>query len=424
MSARKGELAMSLDDIPMQPLLSQALSRRNFLQGAAATVVTATASPALAEGFRSSRFACVGTYTAGSGNGQGIYLYEANAFNGELTLVKLAAAVPDLSFVLTSASGKHLYCTNEISNFQGSTSGSVTAFSVDPSNGELTLLNTVSSLGGGPVYLGLDQTGKYLFVANYGGGSIAVLPVNSDGSLSAAVDTHQDTGSVGPTTATNAPPGSVAFSGHDGPHAHCIIVSPNNKFVLHTDLGQDRVYVYSFDPNKGVLTPAEIPYVSVPPGDGPRHIAFHPNGRYLYSVQEEASTLVVFRFNSSSGELTQKQMISALPPGFKGSSFGAEVKISSDGQFVYASNRLHDSTAVFAVDLNGELRYVGEAATRGDYPRQFAIDPSGNYLYSCNQRSDNLTSYRIDRGSGRLTFTGQYVAVGTPSCITFLPSPW
>ncbi|MGC2398614.1 MAG: lactonase family protein, partial [Acidobacteriaceae bacterium] len=227
---------------------------------------------------------------------------------------------------------------------------------------------------------------------------------------------------VGPTTATNAPPGSFAFSGHDAPHAHCIIVSPNNKFVLQTDLGQDRIYVYSFDPNKGVLTPADTPYVAIPPGDGPRHIAFHPNGRYLYSVQEEASTLIVFSFDPSTGDLIQEQMISALPPGFQGSSFGAEVKVSGDGQFVYASNRLHDSTTVFAVD-GGELRYVGEAATRGDYPRQFAIDPSGNYLYSCNQRSDNVTSYRIDRGSGRLTFTGQYVAVGTPSCITFLPNP-
>ncbi|MGC2401326.1 MAG: beta-propeller fold lactonase family protein, partial [Acidobacteriaceae bacterium] len=169
--------------------MSQALSRRNFLQGAAAAVVMAGASSAPAQGFGSSRFVYVGTYTAGSGNGEGIYLYQVNAFTGELTLVKLAAAVPDPSFVLASPSGKYLYCTNEISNFQGSTSGSVTAFSVDRSNGELTLLNTVSSLGGGPVYLSLDQTGMYLFVANYGGGSNAVFPVNADGSLSAAVDT-------------------------------------------------------------------------------------------------------------------------------------------------------------------------------------------------------------------------------------------
>jgi 6-phosphogluconolactonase len=413
---------MSFDDSPMQPLLSQALSRRNFLQGAAAAVAVASASSALAQDSSSPLFAYVGTYTAGSGNGEGIYLYQANDVTGELTLVKLAAAVPDPSFVLASRSGKYLYCTNEISNYQGSTSGSVTSFSVDRSSGELTLLNTVSSLGGGPVYLSLDHTGKYLFVANYGGGSIAVLPVNADGSLGAAVDSHQDTGDVGPTMATNAPPGSFAFSGHDAPHAHCIIVSRNNKFILHTDLGQDRIYVYSLDASSGVLTPATTPYVAIPPGDGPRHIAFHPSGRYLYSVQEEASTLVVFNFDESSGELVQTQMLSALPPGFKGSSFGAEVKVSADGQFVYASNRLHDSTTVFSVGGDGTLCYVGEAATRGDYPRQFAIDPSGSYLYSCNQRSDNVTSYRIHRGNGKLTFTGQYLAVGTPSCITFLPS--
>jgi 6-phosphogluconolactonase (cycloisomerase 2 family) len=410
---------MSFNEIRNRTFLPNSISRRSFVQGAAAaSTIVANTTVAKAFDFGSSpRFAYLGTYTP---NGQGIYLYEANRYSGELQLVKLAAAVPNPSFLCAAPSGKFLYATNEVSNFQG-TNGSVTAFSVDTSTGDLTLINTVSSVGGGPVFLSLDASGKYLFVANYGAGSIAVLPVHSDGSLGTAIDSHVDIGNVGPTKATNAPPGSFAFSGHDAPHAHCILPDRNSKFVLQTDLGQDRIYVYSFNATTGVLTPAETPFVSVPPGDGPRHIYFHPSGRWLYCITEEASTLMVFSYNESNGALTEVQLISALPPGFKGSSFGSEVRVSADGRFVYAANRLHDSIAVFEINFNGELKYVGEAVTRGDYPRQFIIDPTGDFLYSCNQRSDNLTSYRIDRESGRLKFTGQYLAAGSPSCIIFLP---
>jgi 6-phosphogluconolactonase len=412
---------MSSNESDNQAFLPNAISRRNFVQGAAAAAIIANTSMANAfNGNHSPRFAYLGTYTAGSGNGQGIYLYEADPFSGELQLVKLASSVPDPSFLVAAPSGKFLYCTNEVSSFQG-TNGSVTSFTVNQQTGDLTLLNTVSSVGGGPVYLSLDATGKYLFVANYGGGSIAVLPIHSDGSLGTAVDSHVDIGNVGPTTATTAPPGSFAFSGHDAPHCHCIIPAPNNKFVLHTDLGQDRIYVYSFDSASGILTPANIPFVSVPPGDGARHLTFHPGGQWLYCITEEASTLTVFSYNESNGGLFPIQTISSLPPGFKGSSFASALQVSANGRLLYAANRLHDSIATFAINFNGELRYIGEAATRGDYPREFVIDPTGNFLYSCNQRSDNLTSYRIDPESGRLKFTGQYVAAGTPSSLIFLP---
>jgi 6-phosphogluconolactonase len=413
---------MPSSKLSTQSFLPNAISRRTFVQGAAAATVIANTTMAKAFNFgNSSRFAYLGTYTKGSGNGQGIYLYQANSFTGELDLVKLVSTVPDPSFLCASASGKFLYATNEIANFNGGTSGSVTSFSVNQQTGDLTLLNTVSSVGGGPVFLSIDATGKYLFVANYGGGSIAVLPIHADGSLGNAVDSHVDIGNVGPTVATNAPPGSFAFSGHDAPHAHCILPDTNSKFILNTDLGQDRIYVYSFDPNTGVLTPANTPFVSIPPGDGPRHIFFHPSGRWLYCITEEASTLMVFSYNQSNGGLYPIQLISALPPGFKGSSFGSEVRVSADGRFVYAANRLHDSIATFAINFNGELRYIGEAATRGDYPRQFIIDPTGNFLYSCNQRSDNLTSYRLDPITGVPKFLNQYDAAGSPSCIIFLP---
>lgn len=413
---------------------SGAISRRGFLKGAAAAaVVTQTAVPvAKAQDYGTEgqwggnygrrRFAYLGTYTVGNGgNGEGIYLYESLPGTGELKLIKLAASTPSPSFLAASRSGNFLYAVNEVSNFQG-TSGSVSAFAVNRQTGDLTLINTVSSQGGGATFLSMDGSGKFLFVANYGGGTLAVIPVNADGSVGDAVDVHPDVGNVGPTTATNAPPGSFAFSGHDGPHVHCAITSPDNKFVLQTDLGQDRIYVYSLDSASGKLTPATVPYVSLPPGDGPRHLAFHPNGRWLYSIQEEASTLTFFSYDSSSGGLISQQTISALPPGFAGTSFASELRFSDDGRFLYAANRLHDSIAVFAVNFKGELKYAGEAATRGDYPRQFTLDPTGNFLYSCNQRSDNLTSFRIDRESGVPKFIGQYLPAGSPSCLIFLPS--
>src|SRR5690242_1258946 len=229
----------------MNAFRSNAISRRSFVRGAAAAVLANVTLARPSDSGRSRRFAYLGTYTAGIGNGQGIYLYEASALSGELKLVKLAASIPHPSFLIATPSGKFLYSTNEVSNFQGN-SGSVTAFAVDSETGDLKSLNTVSSVGGGPVFLSLDATGKFLFVANYGGGSIAVLPVHGDGSLGTAVDSHVDTGSVGPTKATNSPPGSFAFSGHDAPHAHCVLPDRNSKFVVHTDLGQDRIYVHSF----------------------------------------------------------------------------------------------------------------------------------------------------------------------------------
>jgi 6-phosphogluconolactonase (cycloisomerase 2 family) len=413
-----------------------AVSRRGFLKGAAAAAVAAqAASVPVAQAqdldsqgfggggnFGSPRFAYLGTYTVGNGgNGEGIYLYRSNPITGELVFVKVAASTPSPSFLVASRSGKFLYAVNEVSNFQGN-SGSVSAFSVNRQTGDLTLINTVSSQGAGATFISIDALGKFLFVANYGAGTLAVIPINQDGSVGAATDVKTDVGNVGPTTATNAPPGSFAISGHDAPHVHCAIIDPKNKYVLQTDLGQDRIYVYSLDPASGKLSPAEVPFVSLPPGDGPRHLAFHPNGRWLYSIQEEASTLTFFSYDASSGGLISQQTISALPPGFAGTSFASELQFSDDGRFLYAANRLHDSIAVFSVNFKGELKYVGEAATRGDYPRGFTIDPTGNFLYSCNQRSDNLTSYRINRETGVPKFIGQYVAAGSPSCMIFLPS--
>jgi 6-phosphogluconolactonase (cycloisomerase 2 family) len=269
--------------------------------------------------------------------------------------------------------------------------------------------------------MSLDNLGKFVFVANYLGGSIAVLPILAGGMLGSAVDTHRDTDSIGSKHASDAPGGSFAVSGHDSPHAHMIAPDPYNKFVLATDLGQDRIYVYRFDSATGRMTPSEdTPFVSLPSGDGPRHFTFHPNGHWLYSLQEESSTITLFLYDAARGSLTSQKTISALPAGFAGTSFASEIQVSPDGRFLYSANRLHDSISVCSIAADGSLKRIGQVSTMGDYPRHFQFGPGGDFLYVCNQRSDCITSFKVHRDTGTLTFTGQYTAVGSAAFITFL----
>jgi 6-phosphogluconolactonase (cycloisomerase 2 family) len=314
----------------------------------------------------------------------------------------------------------HLYAANETTTFQGTNSGSVSAFSIDRSNGHLTLLNEVSSQGAGPCHLSVHPSGRYVLVANYAGGTVAVLPIRPDGALGPASDVKPGQGTVNRTRATSAPAGSFAMSGHDRPHAHMIQADPSGEFVLASDLGLDQIFIWKFDAKKGALSANNPASAPLPPGDGPRHFAFHPNGRWFYSLQEEASTLVTFDYDGTSGRLTAKQTVSSLPKGFSGTNYTSEVMVSADGKFVYAANRLHDSIAWFSIGEAGTLTFAGEEWTRGDYPRTFTIDPAGNFLYSCNQRGDAITTFRINRETGNLTFTGQYTPVGTPSIVVFL----
>jgi 6-phosphogluconolactonase len=390
------------------------ISRRELLkQSAAFAMFYGVLRPALGQSRRT--FAYVGTYTGEGGNGKGIYLFELNRETGGLTLIKLAAATSNPSWLSLDPSGRYLYAVNEEKR------GSVSAFAVNRANGDLQPLNTVSSEGAGPAHLSVDGSGKYVFVANYGGGSIAVLPILPTGALGPATYTHQDVDSVGPKTATTAPPGSFAFDGHNKQDAHMIRTDPGGRFVLYADLGQDRIYISSFDHATGKLSPlADSPFVGLPPGDGPRHFTFHRNGRWFYSTQEEASTVAFFHFDPQTGSLHLEQTISTLPPGFKGSNFTSEILLSPDGQFLYVANRLKNTVAVFSLNSDGRLKYVGETSTMGDYPRNIAIEPGGDFLYACNHRSDDVTSFRVDKKTGRLTFTGQYTAVGSPACITFL----
>lgn len=397
------------------------ISRRSFLVKSAAFGIAASQLTRGIAAHGTPAFAYIGTDTLpvdGPANGKGIYLAEVDAESGELKHLKLAAETPSPSWLALHPSGKCLYAVNELSTYEGN-SGSVTAFAIEPGTRELHLLNTVNSGGAGPAHMSVDASGKFAFVANYVGGSIAVFPILPDGRLNAACFVHKDTGSLGPKHAATAPPGSFAISGHDAPHAHMIQADPQNRFVVYTDLGQDRIYVNKFDSASGQLTPASTPFVSVPPGDGPRHFVFHCNGRWLYSIQEEASTIAFFRYDAQTGGLAHQRTVSALPSGYAGTNFCSEILIAENGRFLYAANRLHDSIATFAIGSDGMLQHVEDTPTEGDYPRHIALAPGGHFLYACNQRSDVITSFRVGETDGRLTFTGQYTAVGSPTCIVF-----
>lgn len=368
----------------------------------------------------------VGTYSSTSADGspgshgRGIHIFEVDRASGALTPVGIYEHGTSPSALVFNADGTRVYTTNASDVVDNGTSGTVSALAVDRASGRLALLNTVRSGGLGPTDVHVHPTGRHLFVANYGGGSVAVLPVLPDGRLGEATDVKKTVGTLGPTRATSAPPGSFAFSGHDASHPHMIQADAAGRFVLAPDLGPDRIFVWRFDEQAGVLTPNDPDSVALPAGDGPRHFAFHPNQRWLYSLQEEGSTIVLFDYDATRGRLTARQTLSSLPPGYAGSNFTSGIHVSADGRFVYVANRLHESIAWFAVGTDGTLTFVDEAWTRGSYPRSFALDPSGTLLYVCNQRADHLTTFRVDRATGGLTFTGQYTPVGSPSAIAFL----
>lgn len=417
----------------MHSPVSAPVARRDFLHLstvlAAGVPLLATAAPAAGKG---PLMAYVGTFSSPlkdmlptqvdlpPGNGRGIQLFQVDRATGALKPSGVYESGVSPNCLALNAAGTRLYATNETDRQGEAKEGSVSAFAINRADGQLTLLNTVRSGGAGPTYVSLHPSGKFLLIANYFGGSVAVLPIRADGSLGPATDVKQDAGTIGPRTAKNAPPGSFAFSGHDHTHAHMIQTDPAGRFVLHADLGLDRIFVWKFDAEKGVLTPNDPPSVSLPPGDGPRHFAFHGNGRWCYSLQEEGSTIVLFDYDATLGRLAARQTISSLPPGYAGSNFCSEILVSADGRFVYAGNRLHDSVAIFAVGKNGELTFVADEPTRGNYPRSFAFDPTGQFFYCLNQRADHVTVFRVDRRTGKLAFTGHYTPVGNPSHLVFL----
>ena len=417
-------------------LFQTARSRRRFLGTsvgiAGAAAFLGASHPARSAERAGALMAYVGTFSAPlrdvlptqvdlpAGTGRGIHLFETDRLTGKLTAVGVHEMGTSPSCLATNAAGTVLYSANETDSVGTSKQGSVSALSIDRTSGQLHLLNSVQSGGAGPTYVSVHPSERFLLVANYFGGSVSVLPILADGRLGEATDVQEDAGVIGPTRATHAPPGSFAISGHDRTHAHMIQADPTGTHVLHVDLALDKIFVWKFDDQNGTLHPNDPPSVSLPAGDGPRHFYFHPNGHWLYSVQEEGSTIVLFDYDSKSGQLNARQTISTLPEGFTGTNFCSEILVSIDGRFVYVGNRLHDSIGIFAIGPDGTLTWIGEEWTRGDYPRSFSFDPTGQFLYCGNQRADVVTVFRVDRRTGNLTFNGQYVPVGNPSSIVFV----
>jgi 6-phosphogluconolactonase len=353
----------------------------------------------------------VGTYTSG-GKSRGIYRLDLDLRSGKLSAPDLACEATDPSFLAIHPSGKLLYAVSERNEVDGRPGGAVLAFVIDQDTGKLGLINHQSSRGAGPCHLIVDKTGNNVLVANYGGGSLASLPIAPDGRLGPSNSFIQHKG-------MGNDPGR-----QEGPHAHSINLDRAGRFAVVADLGLDKVFIYRFDDLKGTLTPNDPPFTEVTPKSGPRHFAFAPDGRFGYVISELANTLTAFEYDASVGSLKPIQTISTLPAVFRGKSYTAEVQVHPSGKFVYGSNRGHDSIAIFAVDpATGKLSSVGFEPTQGRNPRNFAIDPTGAYLLAENGDSGTIVVFQIDAKSGALRPTGQSVQVPNPVCIKMVPKP-
>ena len=358
---------------------------------------------ATSSSFSQDPYLFVGTYT--SGKSKGIYVYRFNTAAGTATEVSTLKA-DNPSYLAIAPDGKHLYSANE----SGGPSSSVGAYSFDPETGRLLSLNTQSSQGRGTCYVSIDKTGKWVFVANYSSGSLAALPVNSDGSLAPAAQVIQHSGPV------------FLKERQGKPHVHSTIFSPDEKFLYVADLGTDKEHIYRFDPNQPMpLTEATDSFVSVEPGSGPRHIAFHPDKPFVYLISEISGTVDAFHYDKNSGKLDHFQRIRTTPADFTANADGADIHISADGRFLYASNRgLSNTIAVFSISPDGKLTNKQYISVNGKHPRNFAIDPTGRFLLVANQDSDNIVIFAIDPSTGLLKATGNELSVPNPVCLKFL----
>jgi 6-phosphogluconolactonase len=391
-----------------------------FLAFTASLAVLALAGAAGRPAASHSFLALVGTYTSKT-DSKGIYAYDFDAETGKLTAKGLAAETPDPSFVAVHPNGKFLYSVNESGK-----QSAVSAFALDAQSGKLTLLNQLPALGEDPCYITFDKTGKYVLIANYTSGNVVVFPILADGKLGEHTALLTDAGAVGPNQKRQ-----------EGPHAHWVGLSARNRFAYVADLGLDRVFIYNFDVTKGTLARSDAPpsdtkatsavpsdafSATLSPGTGPRHVAFSPDGKFMYVLGELQSTVTVFA-NDARETHRQIQWISALPEGFAGRNDAAEIALHPSGRWLYTSNRGHDTIVVFAVDPEkGILRKTGESPTSGKEPRHFAIDPTGRFLLAENQLSNSIVVFGIDPATGALTQVSKIDGVPSPVCLVFLPS--
>jgi 6-phosphogluconolactonase len=354
----------------------------------------------------------VGTYTNKTSS-KGIYVYNFDPGTGKLTSQGVAAESEDPSFLAVHSGGKYLYAVNEIDHFGEKKSGAASAFSIDQKTGKLTLLNQAATRGAGPCHISLDKSGKFALVANYDGGSVATFPVHPDGTLGEAADFVEHHGS------------SADKERQAAPHAHWIGTSPDNRFALAADLGLDEILIYRFTATKGTLAPNDPAFAKLNPGSGPRHLAFHPNGKFVYLLTEMEDSVTAFAYKASNGSLSPLQTVSALTmlrKDFKGPKEAAEIVVHASGKFLYASNRAGiDTISAFSISpAKGTLQLKNEYPTMGKTPRNFAIDPTGKFLLAANQESNTIVTFRIDAVTGALSPTGDPVQVPAPVCIVFV----
>jgi 6-phosphogluconolactonase len=360
----------------------------------------------------------VGTYTdpilfgtgkVVQGKGEGIYVYRLDPSSGALACVSKTSGITNPSYLAFDATQTFLYAVNELKVYEGKPTGTVSAFAVDPNTGKLRLLNRQLTHGTDPCHVTVDRRRTHVFVANFMSGSVCVLPVCDNGSLGPASDFIQHKGS------------SIDPVRQQGPHAHSVTLDASSRFAFVPDLGLDKLMVYRFDPKRGTLGANTVPWLKMKAGAGPRHIAFHPGGRFAYLVNELDSTVAVLSYDGREGTFEHLQTVPTLPEGFRGESTCADIHVSSSGTFVYASNRGHDSIVIYRVDrLAGKLGYVGHEPTQGKTPRSFGIDPSGRFLLVANQDGDSVVTFRIDADSGKLQPAGHVAQVPTPVCVKFL----
>ena len=396
------------------------VTRRGFLGGAAALASTTATSVAPARAATGDVIAYIGAATSAPRNAGGIYSYHLNPVDGSLTPAAARINIPSPNYLVIHPNKKYMYAVNSIANFGGTTTGSVTALSIDERTGGLTVLNAVDAKGGGTTHVSIDPSGKWVFVANYGANTAAVFPIMPDGSLGNASDVAVLTGPLGPRNAHDRPTGSYNDSGHDAIHPHMAITDIDGNFLFVCDLGTDRIHIFKFDKVNGKLTPNDQPFLQASPGAGPRHMVFHPNRRWAYAVNEESSTKIFMLYDAAKGTLEIKQSASTLPAAFVGTSYPAAIKLSADNRFLYVTNRNFNSIEITEINPDGWMLPVGQEWTRGHYPFDCALDPSGNFMYAMNTNNDSVTSFRVDRLTGQLNFTGQYVPLSIPRVMVFL----
>ena len=352
----------------------------------------------------------VGTYTEPIGSkSEGIYVYQLDSSSGQLSLASVLKGVINPSFLDVHPHQNFLYAVNEVDNLEGQADGAVSAFSIDHNSGQLTLLNSQSSHGTHPCYVSVERTGRFALVANYTSGSVAMFPIRTDGRLDEASDVIQHSGS------------SIHQTRQTGPHAHFIHPDPANRFAIAVDLGLDKLMTYQMDLEKGKLHLRNETQVHA--GAGPRHLIFHPHGRFAYLINELDATVIAYRYYDEDGKFEQMQVLPALPKDFTNENLCADIHVTPDGNFLYASNRGHESIVSFRIDQNtGLLTFINHTSTGGREPRNFAIDPSGSFLLAANQKSDSIVTFKIDTANGQLIDTGYQMEVYMPVCVKFAAS--